>query len=152
MYLWRRPSGYIFQIRIPSDLTLILGRTPLRVKLGALSTREAERRARILAGAAEKGFMAARKRAPGKNPATDAEVENLLAEVDAAITSLSDTSDLDNAERALGLVSERLARADRDDEITGLLAAVRERLDAPPAAPSAPPVSDAAGMLLSEAV
>ncbi|MFG1395182.1 DUF6538 domain-containing protein [Xanthobacter agilis] len=154
MYLWRRPSGFLFQIRIPSDLAPILGKTPLRVKLGQLSTREAERRARLLAGAAEKGFMAARKRAPGKNPAVDAEVENLLAEVDAAITSLSDTSDLDEAERALAIVSERLTTADRDDEIADLLAAVRDRLDAPPAAPSPPPaplVSDAAGMLLSEA-
>lgn len=157
MYLWRRPSGFLFQIRIPSDLTPTFGKSLLRVRLGRLSAREAERSARILAGVAERGFMAARKGTPGRPPAiADADVDNLLAEIDAAMKSLSDTSYLDEAETGLHWISDRLARADRDDEIVDLLGAVRDRLDVPlpptPLVSEPPPVATGADALLSEAV
>jgi integrase len=50
MYLWRRPSGWVFQIRIPSSLVSRFGGTPLRVRLGAINASDARHRARILAG------------------------------------------------------------------------------------------------------
>ncbi len=50
MYLWRRPSGWVFQIRIPSSLVSRFGATPLRIRLGVINGSDARRRARILAG------------------------------------------------------------------------------------------------------
>lgn len=58
MYLWRRPSGWVFQIRIPSPLVSRFGATPLRVRLGAISGPEARHRARVLAGHATTLMMA----------------------------------------------------------------------------------------------
>lgn len=52
MYLWRRPSGYLFQMRIPVNRVKKLGKSPLRIPLGRLSALEAQRRATILAGSA----------------------------------------------------------------------------------------------------
>ncbi|WP_336056858.1 tyrosine-type recombinase/integrase [Nitratireductor sp. CH_MIT9313-5] len=52
MYLWRRKSGYVFQMRIPAQQVKKLGKSPLRIPLGPLSAREAQRRATILAGSA----------------------------------------------------------------------------------------------------
>lgn len=51
-HLWRRPSGYVFQIHVPQRLVARLGATPFRVRLGQLPVPEARRRARILAGRA----------------------------------------------------------------------------------------------------
>lgn len=51
-HLWRRPSGFVFQIHIPHRRVDALGRSPFRISLGHLSTDEARRRARILAGRA----------------------------------------------------------------------------------------------------
>ena len=50
MYLWRRPSGFIFQQGIPTRLHGNLGKSPIRVNLGRIPAGEARRRARILAG------------------------------------------------------------------------------------------------------
>lgn len=51
-HLWRRPSGFVFQIHIPQGIVDRLGATPIRVRLGRLTVSEARRRARILAGRA----------------------------------------------------------------------------------------------------
>lgn len=51
MYLWRRPSGFIFQQGIPTRLRGKLGSSPIRIGLGSIPAEEARRRARILAGA-----------------------------------------------------------------------------------------------------
>lgn len=56
MYLWRKNSGFFFQMRIPSARIVNLGSTPLRVWLGALPKREAQRRATALAVVAGEGF------------------------------------------------------------------------------------------------
>lgn len=56
MYLWRRPSGFYFQMRIPARFVVNLGATPFRVWLGPLPKREADRRAMVLAGQAIKGM------------------------------------------------------------------------------------------------
>ncbi|WP_062223257.1 hypothetical protein [Aureimonas sp. D3] len=50
MYLWRRPGGFTFQLRIPSGFRESFGRTPLRARLGPVAATEAQRRAAILAG------------------------------------------------------------------------------------------------------
>ncbi len=50
MHLWRRPSGWVFQLRIPSRFIHHLGCTPLRLRLGRIDAIEARRRACILAG------------------------------------------------------------------------------------------------------
>jgi integrase len=50
MYLWFRPSGFIFQQGIPRRLHMRFGKTPIRVNLGLIPSDEARRRARILAG------------------------------------------------------------------------------------------------------
>ena len=51
MYLWRRSSGFTFQQRVPARLREKFGSSPIRINLGPISTEEARRRARILAGA-----------------------------------------------------------------------------------------------------
>lgn len=56
MYLWRRPSGFYFQMRIPARFAVNLGSTPFRVWLGPLPKQEAGRRAMVLAGEAIKGL------------------------------------------------------------------------------------------------
>lgn len=58
MYLWRKDSGFFFQMRIPAAHGVNLGATPLRIWLGALKKREAQRRATILAVAAIEGMNA----------------------------------------------------------------------------------------------
>lgn len=60
MYLTRRDSGYRFQIRIPSDLSSRIGKSPLRVNLGSIDFNSATRIARLLAGHTEKIFVALR--------------------------------------------------------------------------------------------
>ena len=62
MYLWRKDYGFFFQMRIPAALVVNLGATPLRVWLGALKKREAQRRATILGGAAAEGMSASMDR------------------------------------------------------------------------------------------
>lgn len=49
-YLWRRPSGWVFQAAPPKSSVNDLGRTPFRISLGPLHAHEARRRACILAG------------------------------------------------------------------------------------------------------
>lgn len=49
-YLWRRPSGFVFQIVPPQRFIDRFGRTPFRINLGHLPAAEARRRARVLAG------------------------------------------------------------------------------------------------------
>jgi integrase len=55
-YLWRRGSRWCFQIRIPTELHAILGRSPLRIPLPPVRASEARRIARHLAGNAEGEF------------------------------------------------------------------------------------------------
>jgi len=52
MYLWRKDAGFFFQMRIPARQAVNLGATPLRIWLGALKKRDAQRRATVLAVAA----------------------------------------------------------------------------------------------------
>lgn len=47
---WRGSSGWTFQIGIPKSFVNRYGATPFRIALGSLSTIEARRRSRILAG------------------------------------------------------------------------------------------------------
>ncbi len=49
-HLWRRPSGFVFQLHIPQRFVESLGRTPIRIRLGPLPRAEANWFARILAG------------------------------------------------------------------------------------------------------
>lgn len=56
MYLWRKDSGFFFQMRIPARQAVNLGATPLRIWLGTLPKREAQRRATALAVVAGEGF------------------------------------------------------------------------------------------------
>lgn len=51
-HLWKRPSGYVFQIHIPQGFVDRFGATLIRVDLGRLPASEARRRAHILAGRA----------------------------------------------------------------------------------------------------
>ncbi|MBY5894870.1 hypothetical protein HFN45_15990 [Rhizobium leguminosarum] len=50
MHLWRRGNRFTFQQRIPISFVNLLGRTPIRVAMGAISAADAKRRAKILAG------------------------------------------------------------------------------------------------------
>lgn len=56
MYLWRKDSGFFFQMRIPARRAVNLGSTPLRIWLGTLPKREAQRCAMALAVVAGEGF------------------------------------------------------------------------------------------------
>ncbi len=58
MYLWQKDSGFFFQMRIPVARAVNLGSTPLRVWLGPLQKREAQRRAMTLAVRAVEGLRA----------------------------------------------------------------------------------------------
>ena len=62
MYLWSKDSGFFFQMRIPTAHAVNLGATPLRVWLGAMKKREAQRRATILAVAAAEGISGGMER------------------------------------------------------------------------------------------
>lgn len=64
MYLWRKDSGFFFQMRIPAGQAVNLGATPLRIWLGALKKREAQRRATTLAVMAIEGLIAGMDREP----------------------------------------------------------------------------------------
>lgn len=58
MYLWRKDSGFFFQMRILAGQVVHVGATPLRIWLGALKRREAQRRATALAVIAFEGLNA----------------------------------------------------------------------------------------------
>lgn len=49
MYLWRRPTGFYFQLRVPKKYEVYLGSTPLRVWLGPIGKQTAVRTATLLA-------------------------------------------------------------------------------------------------------
>lgn len=49
MYLWRRPTGFYFQLRVPKNHRIHLGSTPLRVWLGPIDKRSAVQIATSLA-------------------------------------------------------------------------------------------------------
>lgn len=52
MYLWRRPTGFYFQLRVPKSHRVHLGSTPLRVWLGPIDKRSAVQIATSLAAEA----------------------------------------------------------------------------------------------------
>lgn len=49
MYLWRRPTGFYFQLRVPNKYQVYLGSTPLRLWLGPIGKQTAVRMATLLA-------------------------------------------------------------------------------------------------------
>lgn len=51
MHLWRKNHRFAFQKRIPADLVLILGASPIRIPLPPLGAREAQRLALQVAAA-----------------------------------------------------------------------------------------------------
>jgi len=61
-YLWQRGGTWFFQLRPPNDSRLLLGATPVRVRLPFRTHREAIRCARHLAGVAEQWLMMMRYR------------------------------------------------------------------------------------------
>lgn len=62
MYLDRRGNGYRFQIAIPADLQVRVGKSPIRIHLGHMTVRTAGRAARLLCGDAERLFHVIRSR------------------------------------------------------------------------------------------
>ncbi len=58
MYLWRRPTGFYFQLRVPRSHRVHLGSTPLRVWLGSIDKRSAVRLATTLAAEAFRNMRA----------------------------------------------------------------------------------------------
>lgn len=113
MYLWRKDSGFFFQMRIPTAHAVNLGATPLRVWLGALKKREAQRRATILAVAAAEGMSAGMERdtLARSLKALAQEIETLRrAEFSAGLDALG----------ARGFASEEAARGpSADPELVG---------------------------------
>jgi O6-methylguanine-DNA--protein-cysteine methyltransferase len=65
-YLWRRAAAFWFQIAVPDDLSTALGKPPLRIRLPARNQEDASRYARVLAGAAERGFQTMRSKRLGR--------------------------------------------------------------------------------------
>ncbi|CAN7610667.1 site-specific integrase [Rhizobium leguminosarum] len=59
MYLTRRPSGFRFQVAVPTTLHRQLGRTPVRINLGRISAKAALGVARLLSGHIETLFLRA---------------------------------------------------------------------------------------------
>lgn len=82
MYLWRKDSGFFFQMRIPRRIVGDFGLTPLRVWLGSLPKREAQWRAMAMAMAAVEGFKAGmdRETLTGSLKALTAELDTLRQE------------------------------------------------------------------------
>lgn len=60
MYLTLRPSGYRFQIAVPTHLHCELGRTPIRINLGRIPAPLAQKAARLLSGHSETVFLSLR--------------------------------------------------------------------------------------------
>ncbi|UES49908.1 tyrosine-type recombinase/integrase [Roseibium aggregatum] len=58
MYLWRRSTGFCFQLRVPKKYQVYLGSTPLRLWLGPIDKRSASRMATVLAAKAFQNFGA----------------------------------------------------------------------------------------------
>lgn len=93
-YLWQRGGTWFFQLRPPNDSRLLLGATPIRIRLPFRTHREAIRCARHLAGLAERWLMAMRYRGfarmrvaamrsstVGEDPLSAEDVNSLQAEV-----------------------------------------------------------------------
>ncbi|KQZ50472.1 hypothetical protein ASD54_09565 [Rhizobium sp. Root149] len=86
MYLTHRKNGFRFQIAVPVDLHLRLGRTPIRVPLGLIPVSAARRIARLLSGHAERLFIELRSISQ-QNMTTDPR-DIIIAELTAHIDTL----------------------------------------------------------------
>ncbi len=60
MYLTLRPSGYRFQIAVPTHLHCELGRTPIRINLGRIPAPLAQKAARLLSDHSKTVFLSLR--------------------------------------------------------------------------------------------
>lgn len=65
-HLTKRGDAFLFQIRLPRDLDPLTLSSPIRVNLGCLPRRAAQRAARLLGAAASLAFERARSEAMGK--------------------------------------------------------------------------------------
>lgn len=112
--LWLRGTSWTFQIRIPTDLVDVFGRTPIRVKLGLAGRIVARRRARFLAGQSEVAFEMARVKKRAKSLLTENEREDLITELARSSHALQVAEA--NYERKLQAAEVNYARALRDGE------------------------------------
>ncbi|BDD89259.1 DUF6538 domain-containing protein [Desulfofustis limnaeus] len=59
-YLYQSSSGYIFRLRVPTDLRPVVGKTKFRYSLRTGALRTAKSRARAMAGYVQQLFMTVR--------------------------------------------------------------------------------------------
>lgn len=137
MYLWRKKSGFFFQIRIPAQRIAALGSTPVRIWLGALQKREAQRRATTLAVVALEGINAGmdRETLTHSLKTLAQELEALKrAEFSAALSTMGARSRADEEAAHGPSANVELLSHHRQSEAKGqgrkdALEAVRRRLD-----------------------
>jgi integrase len=136
MYLWRKESGFFFQIRIPSNRIETMGKGHVRVWLGRVSKIEARRFAVALAGAAQTGFEMGmdRETLTKSLKALATEIEALKKrEFSSGLSTLAANSRLEqatedgNADPEFAAVHREKAAAGRAEKAA--LASVRQRLE-----------------------
>ena len=135
MYLTRSGSHFRFQIRVPSDLTDKLGKTPIRLALGCVGLSRGHKIARLLAGQAEQLFIAVRSNELSGMKMVDLRgliieqlVEMLTATVDEAAETLALQEDVRQKElRAFRLRHQRES-FQREKEIEAKLKIVGEQI------------------------
>lgn len=74
-YLYQSSSGYIFRLRVPTDLRPVVGKTEFRYSLRTDALRTAKSRARAMAGYVQQLFMTVRS---GMSELTQEQIQRLV--------------------------------------------------------------------------
>lgn len=135
MYLTRSGSRFRFQIRVPSDLTDKLGKTPIRLGLGCVGLSRGHKIARLLAGQAEQLFIAIRSNELSGMKMVDLRgliieqlVEMLSATVDEAVETLALQENVRQMELKAFRLRHQRESFEREKEIEAKLKIVGEQI------------------------
>lgn len=110
MYLTPRANGWVFQRRVPHHLVAILGVSIIRMRLGPMQKRGAQRLANILAGYWERRFVALMEKADDD----EVSLESLLDEAEKLLEGFMTPAHEMQVQAALSTVRADLARATAD--------------------------------------
>lgn len=121
MYLDSRRNGFRFQIAVPSDLHARIGKSPVRVPLGRISTMSARQFARLLSGQAERLFIAIRAGELGAMKQDDMRDE-IIRELTDMVDKLTD-----QARRSAAIADRRIEIAVQKTEASMLIEQLRRQ-------------------------
>lgn len=89
MHLTRHGNGYRFQRRIPADLVPILGKSPIRINLGNISSRSAARATRLHVGHLDRPFLGILTRRRRSMPQDTDPRDAIIAELQTELADLT---------------------------------------------------------------